>query len=48
MIGKCVRCAKCISLDETFAECSDRGPVNVTFARNYHDCFVPRSEVERP
>lgn len=48
MIGRCVRCAN-ISYSERpdMYFCRERGTlVNIKFADNYHECFVPRTAEE--
>ena len=43
VIGTCYNCKHRESLGDTWLECYERGRVNRTFARQYHDCYVPRT-----
>jgi len=42
-IGRCFQCRYAERADGDFLECSERGRVNLTFARQFHDCYSART-----
>jgi len=42
-IGRCLGCRYAEETDADWLTCSKRGRVNLTFARQFHDCYESRT-----